>query len=169
MTQTDKAPSQARKSRWIRIALGLSLAANLAFVGLVAGSAWRHKGGDRRPAFSAIAGYAQPYMQALPRAQRRQIFRDIRSGALGDVPNRDARLANFAAVLAALKQEPFEAAQVRAALEGQTKVIARIQSVAQDAWVAQVSQMSSQDRADYVEKLDELLQRGRQKRDKNRR
>jgi len=56
------------KKRWMPLALGISLAINLAVVAVVAavaGAAWRHKGEDRS-AMRSPRG-APAFIQALPR------------------------------------------------------------------------------------------------------
>ena len=64
------------KGKWLKIALGISLALNLLIVGFVAGSYARHSSGhalgSRAPGLGA---FGAPYMKALPRQERRAVLR----------------------------------------------------------------------------------------------
>lgn len=140
---------------WIRIALALSLAANLAIVGLVAGFALRGGPmGGRTPAM----GYAMPYVLALPRDLRRDVFRAVRAGK--DVPDRRARRAEYRQMIAALQASPFDPAAVQAVLGRQGEGASRVQAVAQAAWLEAVSRLSDGERMEYTARMQDALNRG---------
>ena len=87
----------------LKILLGVSLAMNFVVVGLVAGAMIRHdgwKGGGKRP--PALGAFGAPYIMALPRDERRELFRSVRQNRDQELPDRSARHAFYGAVLDAL-------------------------------------------------------------------
>jgi hypothetical protein len=131
---------------WVKIVLAVSLAGNLAVVGLVAGAALR--GGpfvERGPSM----GYAMPYVVALPREARREVFGAVRTN--DDLPDRRARRA--------LEATPFDIAAVEAVLERQGAGAARVQATAQAAWLDVVARLSDDERIAYTARIEETLKR----------
>lgn len=148
---------------WVKIVLALSLAVNLCIAGLVAGFILR--GGPlagRAPAM----GYAMPYVLALPRDLRRDVFGAVRND--DSLPDRRARREEYRDMIKALKVTPFDAAAVEAVLVRQGDGVSRVQAVAQAAWLEAVSSLSDEERAAYSERMQEALNRnGRPKKGKN--
>ncbi|MEL6808554.1 MAG: periplasmic heavy metal sensor [Pseudomonadota bacterium] len=148
---------------WVKIVLALSLAVNLCIAGLVAGFILR--GGPlagRAPAM----GYAMPYVLALPRDLRRDVFGAVRND--DSLPDRRARREEYRDMIKALKVTPFDAAAVEAVLVRQGDGVSRVQAVAQAAWLEAVSSLSDEERAAYSERMQEALNRnGRPKTGKN--
>lgn len=148
---------------WIKIVLALSLAVNLCIAGLVAGVILR--GGPlagRAPAM----GYAMPYVLALPRDLRRDVFGAVRND--DSLPDRRARREEYRDMIKALKVTPFDAAAVEAVLVRQGDGVSRVQAVARAAWLEAVSSLSDEERAAYSERMQEALNRnGRPKKGKN--
>jgi len=155
MDDPTTAPKAARGPRWVKVVLALSLALNLAIAGAVAGFFLRD--GPMRDSRTAM-GYAAPYIIALPREARRGVFQTIRSDDA--LPKRKDRRAQYAEMLAALRSDPFDGDAVRTILTRQWQSVGDIQDVAQSAWLAAVSGMSTDERAAYVEKVEEVLRRG---------
>ena len=148
-------PSQPRTARAVKILLGLSLALNLLVLGLVAGTAWRQGHGPRDRGAHA---YAAPYVMALPRETRRALMRDLRS----DHPRLDraARRDSYAAMVAALRAEPFDPATLESVLRDQRDTAIAVQQDAQARWLGIVSRMDAAGRAAYATRLEEVLARG---------
>ncbi|WP_195820774.1 periplasmic heavy metal sensor [Roseobacter sp. MH60115] len=157
----DTPPKRPRISRRIKVILGLSLALNLAVVGLIAGTALRHgdekRGGPRSAGFGA---YGLPYMIALPREERRSVIQAVRAGKKGDLPDRAARRALYLEALTALRASPFDAQALSDVVTRQAQTTIRVQQVAQDAWLEVVANMSDAERAAYAEEIEEVLRRG---------
>ena len=82
----DTQPDTRRCPLWVKIALALSLAFNLAIVGLAAGFVLR---GGPMGARGPAMGYATPYVLALPRELRREVFGAVRNDK--NLPNRRSR------------------------------------------------------------------------------
>jgi len=139
---------------WVKIVLAVSLAGNLAVVGLVAGAALR--GGpfvERGPSM----GYAMPYVVTLPREARREVFGAVRTN--DDLPDRRARRAQYQEMIAALEASPFDIAAVEAVLERQGAGAARVQAAAQAAWLDVVARLSDDERIAYTARIEETLKR----------
>lgn len=154
----DPKPRMARR---LKIVLGLSLALNLLFVGLIAGAAYRH-GGKGGPAGASLQGYAAPYMRALPREKRRAFRHAMQQGDA--LPDRAVRRGFYTDVLAGLRADRFDAGAVAAAMTRQREVVVGVQEAAQAAWVTLVSQMSRAERLAYAEALEERLKHGHRRR-----
>lgn len=152
--------------RGLKLLLGLSLALNLLVVGLVAGAVVRHDGfPDRGRKAPALSAFGAPYMQALPRQQRREVLRQIRSQAGDELPDRPARRAMFAEVLGALRAQPFDKAALTQMVERQAEITVTVQRAAQSAWVELVADMSDAERLDYAFAVEEALRRGPRKKE----
>ena len=162
---------QTPKRGWLRWALIASLALNLIFVGLVAGAAYRFAGGpgvEGRAGGHLARSYATPYVRALPRDARRALFRGMRQGDHA-IPSRAARRAIYEQVLTALRAEPFDADAVAALVRQQGRIALDLQTAAEGAWLAQVSDMSASQRANYADRVAEMLRNGPGKRGKKNR
>ncbi|MEM9638126.1 MAG: periplasmic heavy metal sensor [Pseudomonadota bacterium] len=157
----DTNPTKPALPRRFKIILGLSLALNLAVVGLIAGAALRHgdgwRGGPRSAGFGA---YGLPYMIALPREERRTVIRAVRSGKAAGLPDRAARRAQYAEVLTALRNTPFDAETLSVVVARQAQSAVEVQQVAQGAWLDVVAAMSDAERDSYAAQIEEVLRRG---------
>ncbi len=155
MSETE--PKKRRVPLWVKILLGVSLALNLAIIGLAAGVVTRLGG---RPDGPAGVNYALPYVMALPGDIRREIGSDLRRGSRdGDLPRRGERRAQYQRMIDVLSVEPFDPAAARAVLMAQSDQTLALQSAAHDAWLARVSQMTAEERADYAARLSDILSR----------
>lgn len=153
---TDPTPLTARCPRWVKIALGLSLALNLAIAGVVVGFMMR--AAPLRDGHTGM-GYAAPYVIALPREARREVFGAIRSNEA--VPKRSARRAQYAEMIDALGADPFDRDRVQAILVRQGSAVAQIQDVSQAAWLTAVSEMDAAERSKYIKRIENVLRRGK--------
>jgi uncharacterized membrane protein len=141
--------------RGVKIALALSLALNLVIAGVVAGAMLRDgppKGGGRDFGLG-------PLSESLSREDRkalRQAFLERHPDIRED---RREMQADFDALAAALRAEPFDPAAVDAALAA---IAARNQSLLDSgrALVAErLKAMTAEDRAAFAERLDERTRR----------
>jgi len=153
---TNPTAITTRCPRWMKIMLGVSLALNIAIAGAVAGFMMR--GAPLRDGPTGM-GYATPYVVALPRAARREVFGVIRSHDA--LPSRDERRAHYAEMIKALRADPFDSARVQAILTRQGGAVAQIQDVSQAAWLRVVTEMDADERSAYVERIQDVLRRGR--------
>lgn len=155
----DASNTSKRCPVWVKVVLAASLAVNLAIVGLVAGFVLR--GGVPMAGPLPGMGYATPYMIALPKDARRQVFRAVRDDE--SLPNRRERRDDYEDMTRAIRATPFDAAAVNAVLDRQVDAQARVQAAARSAWVQTVSGMSGAARAAYADEIAEMLRRGGKK------
>lgn len=140
---------------WVKVLLGLSLALNLAVVGLVAGFVLRGGPlGGKAPAM----GYAMPYVIALPKEDRRAVFGAVRDDR--DLPGRGARRAAYRDMVALLSADTLDIDAVQALLARQSGDVDKVQAVAQSAWLEKVAAMSREERQAYAARVQEVVKRG---------
>jgi uncharacterized membrane protein len=138
---------------WVRVLLIASVTLNLVIVGMAAGVAWRFGGRDwDRPPKSV----GTLMFRELSREDRRHL-RDRAEREHGDF--RARRHEDAQAVAEALRQVPFDPDRLRRLLEAQSQRRESFQQDVQRLWIARVTEMSDEQRADYAERLEEGLMR----------
>lgn len=146
-----KSATKTRTPVWIRIVLALSLALNLAVLGVVVGAALRHGGGDgmRGPRHS---GGATLY-RALPPDERRAFRKDLiaRNPDLHN-PARNGQDA----VIAALRTRPFDAQALSAALSAESARRDAWQQAVRQLWQERVAAMDDTARAAFADRIQEI-------------
>lgn len=144
-----------RSPLWVKILLAVSLSINLAVLGLVGGIALRGGPlGGKGPGM----GYAMPYVLALPKEERRDIFGAVRNNP--DLPGRGARRAAYRDMVDLLSADNFDRAAVESVLARQAGSVSQVQAVAQAAWLDKVAAMSTEERQAFAERLEEVVARG---------
>ncbi|WP_298921332.1 periplasmic heavy metal sensor [uncultured Roseobacter sp.] len=152
-------------SRRIKILLGVSLALNLAVVGLVAGTLLRHgEGGRGGLRMAGLGAYGLPYMMALPHHERRAVIHSAREGSPEGFPDRAARRALYAEVLSALRNVPYDPEKLSKAVERQAATTIAVQEAALGAWMEVVGGMTDAERENYAQDVEEVLRRGPRRR-----
>jgi len=155
---TTETPVQAKSScRWTRILLFVSLAVNFVIVGVVAGAFYHAKapGGAERVALRDPG--AALFLSALEPADRRAMVRRLREEGLGPVEARREARAQFDALVAALRADPFDAAAVQEVIDAQASTAEARRSVGQRVFVERVEQMSNTERAAFADRLEKTL------------
>jgi uncharacterized membrane protein len=154
-------PPPAKAGRWVKILLAVSLALNLAVVGVVAGAALKARNFDGgRPPDIRELNFG-PFTGALSRPQRRALLQ----GFVADQPPlremRSLIRAEYQLVLDAVRAQPFDPIALQAALAGQSRsTIARLDA-GRKALEGVIIAMSPEDRAAYADRLEDGLQRRR--------
>ncbi len=151
MSDMNTAPAKSRIPIWFRIVLGLSLALNLAVVGVVAGAAWRHGGKDRMRGPGHPGGAA--LYRALPPDERRAFRDDLRA--------RHPDLHNPAqngqdALIAALRARPFDPQALAAAMSAEAARREVWQRAVQQVWLERVTAMDDAARATFADRIEEI-------------
>ncbi|MDX8351011.1 periplasmic heavy metal sensor [Cognatiyoonia sp. IB215182] len=155
----DTTPS--KPGRLWRVILAISLALNLAIVGLVAGAAASGRLKDGPPPQIELG--LGPLGRALApderRALRRSLFRD---GALRDLNLR----GGMQDVVAALGADPFDAAEMAATMDAQAVRTTELQRIIQAALLDLVSEMTPERRLEFAAALEAEMRRVRPDRDR---
>jgi uncharacterized membrane protein len=151
-------PPAATAPRWMKIALTLSLAANLGVAGLV-GGAFLHGAGDGGRPMVRDIGFG-PFSEALSPEDRRALRQAyMRDG--GDRPRemRQQMRAEMGSLLATLRQDPLGEAGLRAAFaEFQARGQDRL-ALGQRLLTDRIIAMTPQERAQFADRLEDILQR----------
>lgn len=153
-----------KTGRWRHILLVASLGLNLAVIGLVVGVVLN--GGPRNapPRFDLTAGPLTRAMEGERRDALREALRD--SDAFRRADRSEIR-ADMRAVLASLRAEQFDQSAFRAALTRQRQRLQAGQDAVLDAVLAQIDDMTPQERAGFADRLEDQLRRGSPDRDRH--
>lgn len=150
----DKA---AGRGRWLKLALGLSLAVNLAVAGLVGGAVLR--GGPLRDQMVRDVGFG-PYAEALSPEDRQALRRAFlaRQPDLRDL--RQSMRQDMQAVVQALRAQPFDAAALESALVAQASRLQSQVQLGQSLLLERLSSMPEADRLAFAHRLESMTRRG---------
>lgn len=139
--------------RWVKVLLALSLAVNLAVLGLAAGAALRWHGGDKGHGRGHSIG--RVIFQDLDDDTRKA----LRAQVQGEHSSPHARRrAEANAVMVILRQKPFDAGALRQLLGAQAEARHLFFVSAQGAWVTQLEAMEPDARQRHLEGVLERLQ-----------
>lgn len=156
----DKTPAtneaQPRGGRRLRVALAVSLAINLAVAGVVAG-AWLRDGPPRAAAVRDL-GFG-PYAAGLTDDDRAALRRALIARAPDLRDARAALRADMAAVAAALRTDPFDAAAMAAAMERGTARFANLAGLGRSLLVDHAVAMTPAARAAFADRLEAAANR----------
>ena len=155
-----KNPTPAPGSgRGLKIVLAVSLALNLAVIGIASGAALKaHRGDGGRPPDVRELNFG-PFSEALSRPQRRDLLRGFISDRAGLRDLRGQIGTEFQAVLAAVRANPFDPAALEAALSAQSRGTVERLDRGRKALQAVILAMTPEQRADYAERLQRGLER----------
>lgn len=141
--------------RALRIALGVSVALNLAVAGIVAGVAFSHPpGGD--PARGFAFG---PFNGALTRPERKELREAFRREAPDLRGAWREMKAEFGRMQAVLRAEPYDPAAFAAILDTQRARGERMTRIAQGLIADHVAAMTPEDRAEFATRLADQMDR----------
>jgi len=148
--------------RWLRLALFVSLALNLAVVGVVAGrflgDGPPHRG--PRGADEVVA----PYTRALEDHQRRALAGTLRQ-EVGKRTGRGAELlADYRSAVTLLRAEPFDPAAMAEVLASQARHAATRQQAGQEVLTRFLSGLSPTERQAYADRLEAQIARFEERR-----
>jgi uncharacterized membrane protein len=141
-------PGRTRLLRWL---LMVSLAINLAVMGLALGFLLRDHTGRPPRGFDMTLG---PVGRALAPEDRTAI-RDALKARPDIMPPRRAREADFTALVMALTQDPYDSDALRKALSAPVRRAAEIQTVAATVLANRIDGMTDEARATLVALLTE--------------
>ena len=156
MVDAPTPPPTTQPKRLWRIVLVLSLALNLAVIGLVVGSVLSGRIGDGPPR-SYVLGHA-PMARALTPQERLRVLRSLRrERVLRDFDPR-RRIQDM---VDSLQADPFEPDVLRALMQEHVSRTSDLQQKAQDALMQEILEMTPERRAAYAETLEQEMARPR--------
>lgn len=144
--------------RWMKIALVVSLAINLAVIGLVAGAAvnFRKDGG---PQSGRIDG-PNPFLRAMTPDDARMMRRLLRPDANQLGTSREMGRTAMEAILAQLRSDAFSEPDLRAAFEQISTANAARAGLGEEAIVTYLLSLNASERARFADRLEESVRRG---------
>ncbi|KAG1713620.1 hypothetical protein GQR58_002087 [Nymphon striatum] len=148
---------KTKTHRWQRILLVVSLALNLAVVGVVAGVVFGGGPKDRLQRFDLSASPLARAMEGERRQAVREALRD--SGAFRPA-DRSRMREDMNALLGTLRDAQFDEDAFREVLMRQRERLQAGQVIAVNAVADQIADMSAQERAAFADRLEEQLRRG---------
>lgn len=159
-TSGDQTPVRpTRSGRGLRWALGISLALNLAVVGMVAGAMLRD-GPGMRGAMVRDLGFG-PFTEALSREDRRAMRQALFERAPEIRQARQQRQEDLQALVAILRAEPFDAAALAAAMaEQEARMVGQLR-LGQTVLQERIAAMTPEARRGFAERLEDGLGHGR--------
>jgi uncharacterized membrane protein len=142
-------------SRWVKPALIVSVALNLAVAGLVLG-AWL--GDGHRNGMPRDMSFG-PFSEALNDQDRKALRRELMERVGEFRTSREATRAEFETLLAALRADPFDPEVMRSALAAiETRNAERLQ-LGRSLIETRLIEMSPQDRQAFADRLERGLKR----------
>lgn len=155
----------AKPGKGLRIALALSVALNLAVVGMVAGAIFRD-GPSMRDAMVRDLGFG-PYSEALSPEDRKAMRKALFARAPEIRDTRRLMLEDSRALLALLRADPFDAAGLTARMDGQHARLANQLRLGQDVLQEFILTMSPEARRSFADRLEKgLRHHGKDREDK---
>ena len=144
-------------SRWLRVALVVSLCVNVLFVGLAVGAAlnFRKSGGPPRN-FDVSVGVLG---RAMTPEDRRAVGEALRALPHSHAPGRRDMAEVMRELTGLLRAEPFDAGAFAAALQRQGQLRLDVQSAGQGIVVARIAAMSAEERAAFADRIEDQLRR----------
>jgi uncharacterized membrane protein len=150
--------------RWLRLALAISVALNLAILGIVAGAMIRNHGSSHDGAIARDLGFG-PFTEALSDEDRKK----LRQAFLAKVPElRDDRRAmrlESAALLSQLRAVPFDTAGLRKVFESQRQRNVERLDLGQTLMLDLVVGMTDSERIAFAARLEVQLAKKPKRRD----
>jgi uncharacterized membrane protein len=162
---TDLAPKPSSTGRWLRIALAVSLAINLAIVGLVAGAMFRSGGPPQGGMMARDVGFG-PFTEALSKEDRAELRRGFLAAAPEMRDSRRAVRADFRDLLAQLRASPLDEDALRAVFDRQNARNAERMELGQRLIFDLLVGMKPEARAAFADRLEQSLAKSPNRRDR---
>ncbi|HID67437.1 MAG TPA: periplasmic heavy metal sensor [Roseibacterium sp.] len=160
MSETNSIGGEPRNGRGTKIALAISLALNLAIVGLVAGAVLGRGGSGGHGGSPALRSLGLgPFVMALSHGDRTEL-RDRIAGR--SAPLREERRAigrSLRVVQEALLADPFDRATAEAAFESSRGRVLSLQEAGHTALLDQIETMTMAERVELAEQLTRAMGR----------
>jgi len=156
-TRTD--PPELRQRRWPKLLLVVSLTFNVLVLSVIVGANFRDGRDLRRspPPDRAVLreGGFMPFFEAMPRDARRRMTDAYRDSGRGAGPDRTVLAAEFQALVAALRAEPFEPAALSIVLETQHTRAEQRNTAGRTILIDQIAGMSPAERTEFADALED--------------
>jgi len=141
-----------KSSRWLKIALGVSLCLNLLVAGAIGGAIFKgHKGGKFEGARAIAQDPLRAVFGALPRETRRDLMRQMRQTGRDHPQNRSAWVSEFTTLLRA---ETLDKEALEALFKRRTERLELMTSTGRALLIENISAMSAEERVAMAQKAE---------------
>lgn len=157
----DQSEVQKPRRLW-KVIFVLSLALNVAIVGVVIGTTWRFQDKPPRPTLR-VPESSSIYLRALDNSHRRELGRKLRRSD-GTLKNVRAEITQgFEQAIAVLRAEPFDSDAFEQVMQAHsTRAEMRMQE-ARSILLNHLIALSAAERAAYADRLEQALRGGKQR------
>ena len=153
--ETDQSKIQQPRRLW-KVIFVLSLALNVAIVGVVIGATWRFQGSGPHLASKAVDS-GSIYLRALDKKHRRELGRKMRLAG-GKTKNSRAEIAQgFEQAIALLRTEPFDSAGFAQVMQGHSSRAELRMKEARIILLEHLIALSAEERWAYAGRLENAL------------
>jgi uncharacterized membrane protein len=149
------APQGSGGAKWIKVALAISVALNLAVAGLAAG-AWMREGRDRGLPREMSFG---PFTEALSDGDRRELRRALGERLPAMREARQETRAELVALLETLRAVPFDPVAAEAAMSAISRRAMERLDLGRDLIADRILAMSDAERLAFADRLERGLKR----------
>jgi uncharacterized membrane protein len=150
------ASAPAQSGRGLRVALAISVALNLAFIGMAAGLVIRGGPHERMVRDLDFGPYGEAFSGEDRKALREGFF--ARAGDVRDM--RDQMRGDMAALLAVLRAEPLDQAALQDLLSRQNRRLSERLELGQTLVAERIAAMDTAARAAFADRLEKALRHG---------
>jgi len=157
---TDKPKS----SRWLKIALGISLCLNLLVAGAIGGAIFKGPGDKMQGARAIAQDPLRAVFRALPREMRRDLMDQMRKTGRDNPQNRSAWVTELANLL---RSETLDKAAIADLFAERTNRLEVMTATGRTLLVEYIEKMGLEDRQAMAEKIEKRWKRGKHWRDKD--
>ena len=159
----DPEQSKIQKPRRLwKVIFVLSLALNVAIVGVVIGATWRFQGSSAQMA-SKVLDSGSIYLRALDKKHRRELGRKMRPAG-GKTKNSRAEIAQgFEQAIAVLRAEPFDSDAFAKVMQGHSSRAELRMQEARSMLLNYLIGLSAVERSAYAARLEKALRGGNQR------
>lgn len=151
------AEHNTRPGRWLRLALFVSLAINLAVFGAVAGRFLGDGPSMRAP--RATDGAVIPYTRALSNDQRRALGRTLRDEVSKRHGKNPRLFSDYREVLDVLRADPFDQGALEQMLTAQGQRADTRRAAGQAVLTSFLAELSPEERRAYADRLELQIER----------
>ncbi len=159
MNETNKSSTPGKPPfRWGRALLFVSLTLNLVVFGIVGGAALGRLGHQRPEIAARDVGFGL-FNEALSEQDRKDLRRAYVQAKPDIRADRREMRENLVQVLALLRQDPFDAAALRSALEAGARRMEERQALGQNVILEHLKTMTVAERVAFADRLENSLKR----------
>lgn len=156
--EPEQTKPQKSRRLW-KVIFGLSLALNVAILGVVVGATWRsHDDGRRPPALNRDIGSL--YLRALGHEHRRELGRKMRPSGKKGKAERAEIAQGFVQAIAVLRAEPFDSDALEQIMQDHSQRSETRMQEAREILLDHLISIGPDERAAYADRLEKALKGG---------